>query len=88
MLIAFYEKEAAVKPPNEQALKVMLEAYLKPARYKKQGNGPKNWLWALTAHCTKMWESIVKVLDSEWGITSGETVDWPMQEVERIRKLL
>ena len=34
----------------------------------------------------RMWEEIILTLTAEYGITAGETIDWPRRELERIRQ--
>ena len=36
----------------------------------------------------RMWEEIICALTGEYGITAGETIDWPKRELERLRKVL
>ena len=35
----------------------------------------------------RMWEQIIECLKRDYGITSGESVDWPKREIQRLKKV-
>jgi len=36
----------------------------------------------------KMWELIIEILRDDWNTVEGETVDWPLREIEGLKKKL
>jgi tetratricopeptide (TPR) repeat protein len=72
--IEFYLKSGEARTPKG----ALDYAYALAFIYDRQGR---------PADAIAMWENIIAALASEWDITSGESVDWPKREIERLRKL-
>lgn len=74
--LTLYEasRNAAVEPK-----KPVDSLYARAFLYEKLGRLPE---------AVQMWEDIIHALSSDYGITAGETIDWPKRELARIREKL
>ena len=44
--------------------------------YEIQGNYPK---------AIEMWQNLITLLNDEWAIHTGESIDYPLREIERLK---
>jgi transcriptional regulator with XRE-family HTH domain len=72
--IEFYQKSGEARTPKG----ALDYAYALAFIYDRQGR---------PADAIAMWENILAVLASDWDTTSGESVDWPLREIARLRAL-
>lgn len=70
--ITFWEKSYEKSPSPKQMDSLYSRAFL----FEKLGRN---------TDAISMWQSIIEALASDYGITSGETVDWANREIERLK---